>query len=284
MTAVSHSTPSGVDPERVVTIRPRFVDPALDARYEALGFVVIPGAASKVLRALRRVHRSVGGRVAEGFHSSMYSPDPAHKEQVHRNLLAVLGPLLDEHLEGHEPLLASFITKGRGDSGAMPPHQDWTFVDEPALASMNFWVPLIDVDTRNGAMAVLPRGHRMRHTIRGSDTDNPFREIQDLAERHMVDVPMRAGDALVHDHRVLHRSPPNRRRRPRVVAGCAVIPTGAKLLHFRQTAPGHLDRYEVVQRFFTEHTFGSSSLPASATKIAEISFANPLLGPDDIPS
>ncbi|WP_421121234.1 phytanoyl-CoA dioxygenase family protein [Aquihabitans daechungensis] len=266
-----------------MTTRPHLRDAALDARYEELGYVVLRGGAASSLRALRRVHRRVGGPAEDGFHSTMYSADQPHKERIHRELVEVLGPLLDEHLEGHRPLLASFITKGRGDTGRMPPHQDWTFVDEPEVASMNFWVPLVDVDQRNGAMSVLPRGHQVPHTIRGSDTQNPFREIEELAAQHMVEVPMRAGDVLVHDHRVLHASPPNERRRLRVVAGIAVVPAGAAIVHYRRTGPGTLDRYAVSREFFTEHTYGSPELPESAVKTDVVSFENPVLRPEDLP-
>lgn len=264
-----------------MTQRPRFRDRRDDERFEEIGYVVVPAAARPSLRALRRLHRRMVGRTPPGFHSTMYSPDEVAKKRVNDELTALLRPLLDQLLVDHRPLLSSFVAKGRGDDRAMPPHQDWSFVDESAHASLNVWVPLVDVDDRNGAMHVLPRAHRLPLTIRGTDTPNPFAAIEDLVSDRMVSLEMSAGDVLVHDHRVIHGSPPNRSRRQRVVAGCAVVDPSARILHFRQNGT-RMERYEVEDRFFTDHTYGSAAFPASAGRAVTVELTNPTFQPDDV--
>ena len=264
--------------------RPRFRDAALDERYEQVGYVVIPGAARSAVRPLRRVHRRLMGRVPAGFHSTPYSSDAELKRAVDSEIRRLLLPVVDRLLTGHRPLLASFISKDGGGAGAMPPHQDWTFVDEPESSSMNFWVPLVDVDARNGAMSLLPGGHLVPHNIRGTGTDNSFREIEPVAASRMVEVPMRAGDVVVHDHRVLHSSPPNRRRRPRIVAGCALVEAHTPAIHYWQSAPGTLQRYRLEDRFFTDHTFGADQPPPSAHPDRTIEHENPVFGEQDLPT
>jgi ectoine hydroxylase-related dioxygenase (phytanoyl-CoA dioxygenase family) len=267
----------------LVTHRPHLRDARLDEVLERDGFVLIPGAARSSVRPLRRLHHRVVGQVPAGFDSTFYSGDRTVKEAVHTKLLAAMTPMLDSLFVGHEPLLTNFVTKGRSESGVMPPHQDWTFVDEDDAASLNVWIPLVAVDRRNGAMSLLPHGHQMPLTIRGTDTPDPFGAIGDALADQMVEVPMRAGDVLVHDHRVLHGSPPNRRRRARVVAGCALLPEGVRPLHFRQVGPGRLERFELDPTFFTEHTFGAPELPSSATKVADVAFEQPVFARDDLP-
>lgn len=266
----------------VTSQRPRFRDPELDGLLEELGFVVLRGAGLDLIRPAQRLHRQVVGTVPPGFHSTMYSADDTAKRRVNEGLTSLFTPLLDSLFLDHRPLLSSFVTKGRGSDGKMPPHQDWTFVDEPGGSSFNVWVPLVDVDQRNGAMSVLPRGHRLPRTIRGTDTTNSFRQIEPLVAARMVSLDMRAGDVLVHDHRVLHGSPPNARRRPRVVAGCAVVPLGVQVVHYRSVAPGRLDRYHVDDRFFTDHTYGSAELPPSAHLTGTVEFVNPVFDTGDL--
>lgn len=263
--------------------RPTFRDREQDAAYERDGFVLIPGAARHVVRPLRKVHRRLVGKAPAGFHSTPYFDDPELKRSVNTEIQALLLPVADSLLEGHRPLLASFISKRRGPDGVMPPHQDWTFVDEPEYSSMNFWVPLVRVDHGNGAMSVLPRGHEVPHNIRGSGTPNSFCQIEEVAARRMVEVPMRAGDVLVHDHRLLHASPPNTRRRPRVTAGLALVPLGAQAVHYWQTGPQTVDRHVLEDRFFTDHTYGSDHLPASARKVDTIEHDQPVFDEADLP-
>lgn len=264
-------------------LRPHLCDPRLDAVFEEQGYLVVPGAARAQLAALRTAHRRTATRVPAGFRSTILSGDEAHKRAVHRHLVAAMAPVLDAVLTGHVPLSTSFVTKGRSEAGVMPPHQDWTFVDETVGASLNVWIPLVDVDHRNGAMSVLPGGHRMSFTIRGTDTPNPFRSVEEAAKARMVELPMRAGDVLVHDHRVLHASPPNLRRRPRVVAGCAVLADGAAPIHYRQIGPCRVARYELDPSFFVEHTFGAADLPSSARWVADLDFEQPTFSDRELP-
>ncbi len=262
--------------------RPRFRDAALDAQFERDGFVVVPGVARDAVRPMRRIHRRLVGRVPSGFYSTPYSPDAELKRAVHAALLQECGPAIDMVLESYRPLLASFVTKGVDRRGAMPPHMDWSFVCERRASSLNFWVPLVDVDSRNGAVSVLPGSHRMEFTRRGSGTTNPYSEIEQLAAAHMVPLEMKAGDALIHDHRVLHSSPVNRRRRPRVAIACALVHRDVSAIHFWQTGPGSIERYEIEDRFFTDHTFGAAELPASATRAEQLHVENPTFTSQDL--
>lgn len=265
-----------------MAVRPVLRDAALDRRLAEKGFVVIPRAARRAVPSLRRAHRRLVGTAPPGFHSTPYSSDATHKSAVNQAILAALLPAVDDVMTGHRALLASFISKGRGDGGTMPPHMDWTFVDEPGSSSLNFWVPLVDVAHRNGAMSVLPYSHRVPFTIRGSGTDNPFAEIEDDVSEQMVELPMRAGDVLIHDHRLLHSSPPNLARSTRVVAAIALVAEGATACHYRQERPGLLSHYVLDDSFFTDHTYGDESMPASAHLVGQVEFRNPIFGAHDL--
>lgn len=265
--------------------RPRMRDGDADRSLVSDGYIVLPGAARTLLKDLRGVHRSLSPQVPAGFHSTLYSAETAHKREVHQRILEVLGPLLDSYLEGYRPLLANFVTKGRGgENGVMPPHQDWTFVDEDEGASFNVWIPLVDVDGRNGSISVLPRSHLLPRTIRGTDTTNPFSEVEPDVGAMMVDLPMSAGDVMVHDHRVVHGSPPNRRRRPRVATACAVVADDAQVVHHRLHDDGVLRRYLIDESFFVRHTFGAPSLPPDVVLVGEVDFANPTFDRSDLAS
>jgi hypothetical protein len=98
----------------------------------------------------------------------------------------------------------------------------------------------------------------------------------------MVTVPMEAGDVLVHDHRLLHASEPNQSRRARLVAALALVPESTPTIHFRQTGPGELVRYDLDDQFFVDYVYGDEELPASAREVEHVSFENPTFTLEDL--
>jgi len=264
--------------------RPHIRDMQADEELVERGFVVLPGAARHAVPELRAAHRLLVGRAPAGFHSTPYTRDASVRRNVHDRLVEILHPVVDGSIAGARPILGSFVTKRRGEESRMPPHMDWTFVDEQVASSLNFWVPLENVGARNGAMKVLPYSHRVRGTIRGLGTDNPFAHIEGAVAGQMVTLRMRAGDVLIHDHRLLHASEPNRSRRPRLVAALALVPESEPAVHFKQVAPGQMIRYDLEDRFFVDYVYGDEDLPSSARERDQRRFANPTLTLEDLRS
>lgn len=87
-----------------------------------------------------------------------------------------------------------------------PPHQDWRSM-QGSLDSIVVWLALVDVDTRLGALQVVPGSHH-----RGLIADrfvNGFGQTDDFADADFVPVEMRKGDALFFSSLLVHRSGTN---------------------------------------------------------------------------
>ncbi|OWY63187.1 hypothetical protein B7486_54450, partial [cyanobacterium TDX16] len=107
-----------------------------------------------------------------------------------------------------------------------------------------------DDELDNGPLRVVPRSHRVVPRWRGSHTADPFGGHQDfIVERCVQEVPVRAGDVVVMDNRVLHCSAPNRSGRPRLAAAIGIRPSEAQLLHPYQHGD-RIDLHAVDERFF----------------------------------
>lgn len=114
------------------------------------------------------------------------------------------------------------IRKPARHGGELPWHQDESYWD-PGFdyRAVGNWLPLDDVDERNGCMTFVPGSHRSdvlhhRHidddpSVHGLWTD----EITDEQVAAAVAVPLRAGGATFHHPRTLHRTGPNTTDRPR---------------------------------------------------------------------
>jgi hypothetical protein len=105
------------------------------------------------------------------------------------------------------------ICKPPGDDTEIGWHQDQAYVPGPADRAVHFWVPLQDVDERNGCMEFMPGSHRaggVAHQRRGHRDESHALVAEGVDGARGVSCPLRAGMATVHLPATLHRTGPNR--------------------------------------------------------------------------
>ncbi|MGI9334972.1 MAG: phytanoyl-CoA dioxygenase family protein [Gammaproteobacteria bacterium] len=126
--------------------------------------------------------------------------------------------------------VAGFIINKPPASAALFWHQDCWWWDEPEayaveptmLFAMYY---LMDTNPERGCLRVVPGSHRRRHRLHdqlsAAHTDATSYEAEGspalAAAEGEIDVPVRAGDLVVGDARVLHASHPNRSGERRTV-------------------------------------------------------------------
>lgn len=225
------------------------IDPDLEPRLRKEGFatVSVPDEVVTPLRdRVEELDRSAsagdGARVPPD--STFHHPDPAFRRNVMATVQALLLPQFDRYFAGHATLLGSYFIK-RADGGEFGVHRDWTMTTDGREDVFNFWCPLVDIDVANGALAIFPGSHRLTHHVSGPGIApywNPYRE---KVKAGSVIVPVRFGEAIFFNNRLLHWSFPNRSGKPRPVAALTLIPEGATAALFR---PTELDasRLEIV--------------------------------------
>lgn len=193
---------------------------------------------------------------ARGFHATIIDDRRTYRRACHELIAEVMAEPL-ERLFGDVVLtLTNFLHKEPG-AEAVPDHVDWTFVDESAHRSISVWSPLCDTDEESGCLGVLDRSHRRVDFIRAAA--NPTYEETvgfgaTLPGRRLI--PLRAGEGIVFDHRLVHFSAPHRGTEPRVAITCELVPVGTELLHFEQLEIGLFRRHVVSPRFFITYAAG----------------------------
>jgi len=160
------------------------------------------------------------------------------------------------YFEGHRIFTASFVTKAKDPMGAVPPHQDWTFVDESRFWSATIWCPLVDVDVDNGALGLVKGSQRLYDHVRPSPSPQyspPFKEQLLQIFPYLNVLALAAGQAVVFDNRTLHGSPPNTAKETRAAFGIGITQEEARLRHY-YLLPGReralVEGYEVEPEFF----------------------------------
>lgn len=255
--------------------RPSMINKEAEQLLSQKGYVVIPLFNSSELTGLIDFYESNKPDINQkGFHSTHFFKDRAYKRKVHLFLKEVFMQHLHEHLHGYEIRFCNFMVKESGAESVMPLHTDWTYVDERQYRSLAIWCPLVDTSANNGALGVIPGSHLLPFNLRGPKITTPFHSFnEEIISQSGTLLDMKAGEAIIYDHRLMHYSPANLSGQNRVAINIVLTPKEAPIYHYSiNDHPEIINKYAVdTEDFFLEYdAFG---IPQLANKVEEI--ANP---------
>lgn len=238
--------------------KPFFKDPNLQKQYDDEGFVVIDLLNEPEVAELLDFYQEVGSKYngGYGFHISM-DKDAGYAQKVSEKLMETFAKKTDAFFTDYQLFVASFVLKEPDNKAIVPPHQDWTFVDESQHTSATIWTPLVDVNTDNGALGVIKGSHRFFTFHRAS----PSPQFQTPFDKHVFTIfpylhiiELKAGQALVFNNQTIHASPPNVTKQTRIAAGVGITHKNAQLRHYYMlpnTQPPKFELFEVEKSFMT---------------------------------
>ena len=254
---------SRVEPAVVAPRRNTLRDPELQRQFEDSGFVVVDLIDSETVLSLRQRYDSMDHEQrtqfdwVDGFNTSIYDKRPEYRAEVFDLMQEHISPALASLLEDYQIMFANFIVKDP-HSDMVPPHVDWTFLDEEQFSSATVWCPLVDTTPANGTLGVVSGSHQRIDFLRPSNV--PTYERCELAVADIEDRPvisLRAGQAIVMDNRVVHFSPPNTTELDRVAVGCVVGPREAELHHYWVNEDSELMKYQIDRSFYLDFVIGA---------------------------
>lgn len=235
-----------------------FKMPDLQEEFDRNGFLVIdlisPDQVEELLGFYHSLQHDTTPR--NGFRVSLDNGDPAFVQRISEKLIGTVQANIDRYFTGHRIFTASFVVKDTNPVSIVPPHQDWTFVDEQRFWSATVWCPLVDVDLQNGALGVIRGSHLLYDHVRPSPSPQfapPFHRQMAEVIPYMNVIPLKAGQALVFNNKTIHGSMPNISGQTRVAFGIGVTQQEAALRHY-YLLPGQdkpvMEAYEVETDFF----------------------------------
>ena len=253
-------------PAGPVGVRPTFRDPALQSRFRADGFAVVPFLDEDTITTIHDICLRVGpapGDEQTGYFPGNVSDSPEWKRQV----IAAVTPLVEARIEAlfdrHHIFHLTFMTKWPGPAGKLQVHQDPTMVDhEGRFRSVNVWCPLTlpapGDDRERGMVRVVPGSTHLPtagwYRARGGHVPSGLESSEDiLYERVAEPVATELGEAIVLDHRLVHCSPPNESDEPRHILAVGLRPTESPSVHVECDDEGWVDFYTVDDEYFIRH-------------------------------
>lgn len=215
-------------------MEPVFNDVLLQKKFERSGFVfveqLLDANALNELRALFEKHKT---RFEGAFHTSHFSDDVAYKQEVNDVVAKVVFAKAGALLNNYTPLFGNFMIKNPDPNAGMDLHADWTYVDETKYPSVAIWVPLIDVNEENGCFGLIEGSHKVTNLIRGPLIRQSTRDRDHVWEKKYGKLfPMKAGGAIIYNHRLLHYSHPNKTNSVRPALNLTLAPAQAPVIHY----------------------------------------------------
>jgi hypothetical protein len=231
----------------------------LQSQLDQDGCVVVPFLEPDELAELREFYYSrhpdgIAPQMREGIHMTIWCSDRPYKDQIREGLQQILGAAARRLYQDFRLVSPVFIVKRKGADTTFPIHQDWNVVDETQHRAFNMWIPLHDVDESNGALWIVKGSHKFPNHVRGPGYLFPrLYHLESHIRPFMEPMAMKAGNALIFYHRVIHGSPPNQTDSPRVVVAMSVLPEQVPLhIYFQKDAESQLEVYHPHDEFIYE--------------------------------
>lgn len=214
-------------------MRPIFKDAQLQEKYDKLGYVIVPFYTKEDIDSLFGIYNNLKSELdSRGFYISIMSQDVEYKEQVNNLIRGIAAKRAENLFIDCNFISSSFAVKKPGKESEFDLHQGVNFTDESKHDTFTAWTPLVDVNEKNGCLYVIPGSHKMWNQIRKTPHFvSPIRNIKEhLWKFYAIKLEMKAGEALVFHHKLIHGSKPNYSNVHRPATLNAFIPKEAPLL------------------------------------------------------
>jgi thymidine kinase len=259
------------------------------------GFLVLPLLNTEEVESLLNhyTNQEFDNKIEAGFHISLDNQNEELVKEVGSRIKEVLVPKTTDLLDDCKIFTASYVIKEPGLKNIVPPHQDWTFVDETQFCSATVWTALVDVTEENGALGVVRGSHKIFDHKRSSPSPQSKSPLSDhvFTLFPFVEViEMKAGESLIFDNRLIHASPPNLSDQSRIAVGIGITQSEAQLKHFYQSPEsGKLQEFDVDENFYTwfnnkrlSDLFDEGKLPEGLNNVGEIEREVPDLSKEEM--
>lgn len=248
-----------------------FKDLSVQKQFDRDGYILAPWLGPDEVAALIEFHKGLNLTIPSTFHSTSFLSDLEVKKKINHFVENIFSPKVDSQFLLIKKLGASFLSKPSGSFGDMPVHQDWTIVDESNFSSVTIWVALEDINESKGALQVLPGSHRFSDTLRAPTLQTDYRHLEDYLRSQMITLEMKAGEAIIFDHRLFHASHINTTAQPRLAITYGLTAPEAKLFLYLQSSETKVSKYAMPDDMFLYyHNIGGT--PSIGEKIEEFDF------------
>lgn len=255
-----------------------FKDQKKNRYLKKFGYVVIDFITQNDINLILDFYKKNSFHEVNKFTTTHFSNNTTYKKKVNDFIINSVLSNINNHFTDYRPCFANFMVKMPGEESNMPLHADWTYVEEQDASSYSIWFPLSNTSKENGGLAIIPFSNFISENIRGprifqwsGETDKKL--INAFGKLILV----KAGQAIIYNHKTLHFSPPNLSKSIRIAVNISLVPKNFPIIHYCKPK-GQIDIYKYLvddDYFFIDYeNFG---MPNKGILLEKIKSDVPLL-------
>lgn len=186
-------------------------DTNLQNKLNEQGYVVIDLLNTERIEYLNLIFNDLNKNIHQkGMVIGSLVGEKEYKQLVETKINDAVKDSLDNLLENYEIFSSSFVYKTPKSINDFPPHQDNSMLDENLYASLNIWIPLVDINMHNGPVYVLPSTHYKNiKTYRGPNINYIYLNNFETVYKYAKPIYIKKGQAIILNHSIIHYSTPN---------------------------------------------------------------------------
>lgn len=256
-----------------------FIDNIHNQQLHQQGYTIVPFLNKEEVSELREIFFRYHPQLPEGMYASSHAPDFNLRKEMNNVITKNCSRAIRATFINATALGATFMVKSKGANGSLKPHQDWSIVEESKFNSYNIWLPLVDVNETNGTLLVLPQSHLLLKSIRGLNIPSSYENVIDEVWKILVPLNVKAGHAVVYDHRLLHASGLNQTDQTRLTIVYGLVNKDAEMRYYFGNN-GKIEVYECSPDFYFNNEINNG--PAGLKQLAVLENNNPILSNKDL--
>lgn len=256
-----------------------FKQSTLNQTLEEEGYAIVPFLLNEEIAELQKCFFEHHPNLPDGMYASSHSPNLDLRQKMNEAIQQNCARAIKQTFVNCTPLGATFMVKNKGANGSLKPHQDWSIVDENRFNSYNIWLPLVDVNEANGTLLILPQSHSFIENIRGLNIPSSFEQVEKEVWKYLIPLNVKAGNAVVYDHRLLHASGINQTNQTRLTIVYGIVPENAEMRYYFGNK-NKIEVYGCSPEFYFSQDINQG--PIGLNQIAILENANPVVTPKEL--
>lgn len=267
-------------------------DPGLQERLLEVGYVTVPLLDDATLASFTAevdAMRPDDGFAPTGdgffnrstYHCTFLDTNTAYKREANEAIRRTFQPAIDRFVVDYSILTSNIYVKPAG-RGRFQIHQNWPTLEDLSVTTLTVWCPLQDTTLANGTLHMVPGSHKLTPDVATPSEPPFFSTFEDeLVERHLVPIDVKAGEALIFDDSLIHWSPANASAAPRRAVQIETVPAESQPVLYHLIRSGDLTEWELFEvgfDFFVDRSIADViGRPATLRSLGRRPWRNRLL-------